>query len=238
MPSIDDFNLGGLWSGISAQYSTALGAMYADQSLPLAPQVATTLAALGTTAALKTAGYTPANGVAYPTSDLGNALRDVARLIKGGVGLQVATLDYGNWDMHAGLGKPGVTTGWMHKQLLDVAACLKAFAADLGAGMSNVTLVTLTEFGRRAHENGSGGADHGHGQAMLLMGGGLRGGQVFGAWPGLTAAALDTGDLAGANDYRNVLGEILVKRCGVGSLSSIFPGLSYSPLGVVQARTS
>jgi uncharacterized protein (DUF1501 family) len=237
MQSIDDFNMAGIWTGIATQYSRAIGAMYADQSLPLAPQVATTLAALGTTTALKTAGYTPANGVTYPTSDLGKALSDVARLIKSGVGLQIATLDYGNWDMHAGLGKPGVATGWMHKQLLDVAACLKAFAADMGAGMSNVTLVTMTEFGRRAHENGSGGVDHGHGQAMLMLGGGLNGGQVFGAWPGLATAALDTGDLAGANDYRNVLGEILVKRCGVGSLTSIFPGLSYSPLGVVRTRS-
>jgi uncharacterized protein (DUF1501 family) len=96
--------------------------------------------------------------------------------------------------------------------------------------------VTLTEFGRRAAENGSGGADHGHGQASLVLGGGVKGGSVYGTWPGLASAALDQGDLAGANDYRNLLGEILVKRCGIGSLSTVFPGLSYAPMGVVNAR--
>jgi uncharacterized protein (DUF1501 family) len=186
---------------------------------------------------MKTAGYTPANGATYPTSALGNALRDIARLIKGGAGLQIATIDYGNWDMHVNLGRPGDASGWMHRQLLDVGACLAAFAQDLGAGLNNVTLVTLTEFGRRAAENGAGGVDHGHGQASLVLGGGVKGGQVYGAWPGLAAPALDSGDLAGANDYRNLLGEILVKRCGMGSLSTVFPGLSYAPMGVVNTRS-
>jgi uncharacterized protein (DUF1501 family) len=139
--------------------------------------------------------------------------------------------------MHVDLGQPGDATGWMHKQLLDVGACLAAFAQDLGSGLNNVTLVTLTEFGRRAAENGSGGVDHGHGQASLVLGGGVKGGNVYGSWPGLAPAALDQGDLAGANDYRNLLGEILVKRCGMGSLSTVFPGLSYAPMGVVNARS-
>ena len=102
--------------------------------------------------------------------------------------------------------------------------------------MNGVTLVTLTEFGRRAAENGSGGVDHGHGQAALLLGGGVRGGQVYGRWPTLAPAALDSGDLAGTTDYRDILGEILQKRTGLASLGTVFPGLAPSPLGLVIPR--
>jgi uncharacterized protein (DUF1501 family) len=235
MTGVDDFGLW-VWDGYKTPFVTALNTMYAGTGAAVANQVTATLGALSTTAAMKTAGYTPANGATYPASPLGDALQDIARLIKGNAGLQIATIDYGNWDMHVDLGRPGDTTGWMHKQLLDVGACLAAFAQDLGSGLNNVTLVTLTEFGRRAAENGSGGADHGHGQASLVLGGGVKGGSVYGTWPGLASAALDQGDLAGANDYRNLLGEILVKRCGIGSLSTVFPGLSYAPMGVVNAR--
>lgn len=236
MTGVDDFGLW-VWSGYNPAFTNALSSLYSGVAAPVADQVTATLGALSTTAAMKTAGYTPANGATYPTSPLGNALRDIARLITSGAGLQVATIDYGNWDMHVDLGQPGDATGWMHKQLLDVGACLAAFAQDLGSGLNNVTLVTLTEFGRRAAENGSGGVDHGHGQASLVLGGGVKGGSVYGSWPGLAPAALDQGDLAGANDYRNLLGEILVKRCGMGSLSTVFPGLSYAPMGVVNARS-
>ncbi|MDQ1671965.1 MAG: hypothetical protein QOC98_527 [Frankiaceae bacterium] len=235
MSSIDSFTLN-VWDGYRPQVLAALSAMHAGVQHPVAQQAATTLAALSTAASMKTAGYTPANGAVYPTSALGKALRDLARLIKGNVGLQVATLDYGNWDMHNGLGRPGDANGWMHKQLADVAACLAAFATDLGAGLANVSLVTLTEFGRRAKENGDGGVDHGYGQAVLALGGGLRGGQVYGRWPGLAPANLDNGDLAVATDYRQILTEILQKRCRVGDVSGIFPGLAVAPLGLANAR--
>jgi uncharacterized protein (DUF1501 family) len=235
MTSIDNFALS-VWDGQRAQFATALGAMHAGVTHPVAQHAATTLAALSTTATMKTAGYAPQNGAVYPTSPLGNALRDLARLIRQGVGLQVATLDYGNWDMHNGLGKPGDPAGWMHKQLADVAGCLAAFATDLGPAMSGVNVVTLTEFGRRAKENGDGGVDHGHGQAVLLLGGGIRGGQVLGRWPGLGPTDLDSGDLAGATDYRQILGELLTKRCGIAGLSTIFPGLTPAPIGVANLR--
>lgn len=236
MADVDDFDLW-VWDGYQTPFVNAVNTLYSGVAAPVAEQVTATLGALSTTAAMKTAGYTPANGASYPTSPLGSALRDIARLIKAGAGLQIATIDYGNWDMHVDLGQPGDATGWMHKQLLDVGACLAAFAQDLGSGLNNVTLVTLTEFGRRAAENGSGGVDHGHGQASLVLGGGVKGGSVYGTWPGLAPTALDQGDLAGANDYRNLLGEILVKRCGMGSLSTVFPGLSYAPMGVVNTRS-
>jgi uncharacterized protein (DUF1501 family) len=235
MTSIDSFALN-IWDGYRTQFTTALAAMHAGVTHPVAQQAATTLAALSTAATMKAAGYTPANGAVYPASALGNALRDLARLIKQGVGLQLACLDYGNWDMHNGLGKPGDPTGWMHRQLADVASCLAAFATDLGAGLANVSLVTLTEFGRRAQENGDGGVDHGYGQAVLALGGGVRGGQVYGRWPGLAPANLDNGDVAMATDYRQILTEILQKRCAIGSVSSIFPGLTPAPLGLATQR--
>jgi len=98
-------------------------------------------------------------------------------------------------------------------------------------------VVTLSEFGRRVAENGSGGTDHGHGNAVFLLGGGVRGGQVYGRWPGLDPGTLTDGDLAGTTDYRLLLGEILQKRCGVGSLSTVFPGLRGDALGVLRSRS-
>ncbi len=195
---------------------------------------AAALGALDTTAALQESGYSPENGAAYPDSDLGHALSDVARLIKANVGLQVAAVDYGDWDMHAGMGGPD--SGWMHDHLTELSQALSAFATDLGPNIANVTLVTLTEFGRRVQENGSGGTDHGFGQVVLMLGGGVQGGAVHGTWPGLSESALIDGDLNGLNDYRLVLAEILEKRCGAGSVSSIFPGISQDRLGVVRPR--
>ena len=179
LSSLADFSLN-IWSGYQPYFSTALSGMYAGLAHPAASQAALTLDALGTAATMITAGYTPTSGVTYPTSDLGKALKDLAWVIKSNVGLQVACLDYGNWDMHTDLGTPGDTNGWMHRQLADVAACLAAFATDLGPTFNKVNVVTLSEFGRRAHENGGGGVDHGLGQAVLAFGGGINGGHVMG----------------------------------------------------------
>ena len=173
----------------------------------------------------------------YPSGGLGDALADIARLIKADVGLQVAAIDYGDWDMHVDLG--AFDNGWMHDHLTELSSALAAFATDLGAGgMNDVTLVTLTEFGRRAEENGSGGVDHGFGQAVLLLGGGVRGGAVHGQWPGLADADLIDGDLNGVNDYRKVLAELLEKRCEAGSVSDVFPGLDGDRLDIATARPS
>jgi uncharacterized protein (DUF1501 family) len=147
--------------------------------------------------------------------------------------LQVATVDYGDWDMHEGMGGPD--DGWMHDHLTELSRSLAAFAADLGPRMNGVTLVTLTEFGRRVEENGSGGTDHGYGQLVLLLGGGVVGGKVHGTWPGLAEANLVDGDLAATTDYRAVLAEVLEKRCAAGSVSQIFPGLGSARPGVVRA---
>lgn len=160
----------------------------------------------------------------------------MARLIKSDAGLRSATVDSGDWDMHENLGVAAAGRR-MYDQLTLFATALAAFAADLGPeGMRRVTLITISEFGRRVTQNGSGGLDHGYGNAMFVLGGGVRGGTVHGRWPGLAAGDLCDGDLAVTTDYRAVIGEILRARCGVGDMTSVFPGVTASSLGVITPR--
>lgn len=218
------------WNAVEARrWDTALRKLYAGASAPLAAPANAALSALTKARELQAAGYSPT--ASYDeSSELAKALKDVARLVKAGVGLQVAAVDYGNWDMHSALGVFGA--GRMHDQLTELAKALAAFAEDLGSLMGNVTVVTVSEFGRRVAENASGGVDHGHGGTMLLMGGNVVGGTVHGRWPGLAPAALDHGDVAGTTDYRVVLAELLRKRCGQTGLDQVFPGLPSGELGV------
>jgi len=136
--------------------------------------------------------------------------------------------------MHVGLG--GVASGWMHDNLTGLGQALAAFAADLGDAMANVVVVTLSEFGRRVMENDSGGLDHGHGNAVFVLGGGIRGGSVYGTWPGLADGDLVEGNLKGTTDYRTVLAELLEKRCGL-STRNVFPGLSSARLGLATTKS-
>lgn len=236
MSSIDGFQLVGD-SAFNQRRATALQTTYGSATPTQAAPAATALGALSTAAQLTAAGYQPANGAAYPATKLATALRDVARLVKSGVGLQVACIDFGDWDFHENLGGPAAG-GLLNDHLGDVAGALAAFATDMGTGMSGVTVVTLSEFGRRVAQNGSGGVDHGHGNAVLLLGGGVVGGRVHGPWPGLAPAQLDQGDLRGMTDYRTVLGEVLQKRCGEASLATVFPGFAMpAPLGIVRSRS-
>jgi uncharacterized protein (DUF1501 family) len=231
--SIDRFALDGSGDNRDrARWSTALRKMYQGTHQSIHGPAIATLDAMGTTSQMKQQGYRPANGAQYPNnSQVGDGLRDVARLIKAGVGLRVAALDMGDWDMHVDLGKSD--NGWMHDQLTELSQALAAFATDIGPGMPGVNLVTLSEFGRRVEENGSGGVDHGHGNAVLMLGGGINGGQVLGRWPSVAPSVLDDGDLAGANDYRMILAELLEKRSGLNG-SKVFPGLSNARLGVAK----
>jgi uncharacterized protein (DUF1501 family) len=233
--SVDAFTLEGAWDATERKrWRTALSALYAGAPTTVAAPARATLGALGTTAALQDAGYTPAGGAAYPDSDLGKALRDVARLIKAGVGLRVAALDCGDWDMHTDMGTPDA--GWQQKKLTDVADSFVAFSTDLGAAMADVSLITLSEFGRRVEENGSGGTDHGHGNAVMMLGGGVAGGKVYGRWPGLAEDELVDGDLDGATDYRALLAELLEKRLTI-SASTVFPSLPSARLGIAKPRS-
>jgi uncharacterized protein (DUF1501 family) len=234
MDTLDGFMLAG--ESAKRPMAAALRALYAGAPDLLAAPARAADAALTATTSVRGVGYTPANGAVYPATELGAALRDVARLIKAKSGLAAAAVDCGDWDMHEALGT-AVKGQRMYDNLSDLATALAAFAADLGPdGMADVTLVTISEFGRRVQENASRGADHGHGNAMLLMGGGVRGGRVYGTWPGLSAAALVDGDLAGITDYRAVIGEILQKRCGFGALDQVFPAVAPSSFGLAAAR--
>jgi uncharacterized protein (DUF1501 family) len=146
-----------------------------------------------------------------------------------------ACVDSGDWDMHQNVGA-AVKGQQMYDHLTALATALAAFAADLGAaGLAKVTLITVSEFGRRVEQNGSHGLDHGYGNAMFLLGGTVNGGKVHGQWPGLSAGKLVDGDLAVTTDYRSVIGEILAKRCQVKNVTAVFPGAKASSLGVVRA---
>lgn len=229
MASVAAVAIKGPWDAQEmARWTTALASLYAEGPETVATSGRTALAAIGAMSGL------PPASKGYPKGQLGDSLADLARLIKSGVGVQAAAVDYGDWDMHQDLG--GFDRGWMSSKLTELAQALAAFHADLGPKMATTTVMTLSEFGRRAAENGSGGLDHGHGNLMLMMGGGVVGGRVHGRWPGLGDRALDDGALAGTTDYRSVVGEVLTKRCGAGSLSDVFPGFGGAPLGVVRGR--
>jgi uncharacterized protein (DUF1501 family) len=216
--------------GVQRVYRT----LYARQAEVIRNPVFVAMDAVSTAAGWKAVGYQPANGATYPNTDVARALRDVARLIVLGSGLRVACVDVGEWDLHAAMGT--VSGGRMRTKLGDLASALAAFATDLGSRMESVTVVTLSEFGRRVAENGSGGTDHGHGNSAFVLGGSVIGGRFYGSWPGLAPSVLVQGDLPGHTDYRQVLAEIAVKRLGAGDHATLFPGLRPSPLGLVRER--
>jgi len=232
---LESFGLAGLDDAADLRrWTAALSALHDGARQELAGPAQATLRALRMAARLSADGRVPEHGADYPEGNLGAALAEVAHLVKARIGLRVACVDYGDWDLHAGSGD--LDGGPMADQLRELSAALDAFATDLGPRLDGVTLVTTSEFGRRVAENGSGGTDHGYGNVMLLLGGGVNGGRVHGHWPGLDAGSLMDGDLRVTTDYRLVLAEVLRSRCGVAEWSSVFPGLSGSPLGVVRPR--
>ena len=234
MRSMKDFKLSGTSNqGDRDRWRTALQTMYSDAPVAVAASANGTLAALDQVAALNAQTYTPAGGATYPDSDLGRALRDAARLVKADIGARVITIDEGDWDMHAGLGR--TDGGWMFDKLTDLGLALSAFGTDLGPGLDGVTLVTMSEFGRRVEENESGGVDHGWGNCMFVMGGNVVT-DVHGAWPGLSAEALTDGDLTVTTDYRAVLADVLANRTGAsaGQIQTVFPSYSGATLGVTS----
>ncbi len=161
------------------------------------------------------------NGAQYPQGALGGSLRQIAQLIKSDVGLEVAFADVGGWDTHA---NQGGGRGQLANQLRGWGAAIAALAQDLGSRMGDVTLVSVSEFGRTAKENGNRGTDHGHGNVMTVMGGGVRGGRVYGRWPGLDSPNLfERRDLAVTTDFRAVFAEILEMRLGVTRVEDVFP---------------
>jgi len=175
--------------------------------------------------------YTPANGAEYPRSGFGDALRQVALLVKSDLGLEVAFTEVGGWDTHQA--QPQRLTGLLD----DFAKGLAAFRRDLGDRMADVVVVTMSEFGRAVTENGTRGTDHGHGNAMMIMGGDVKGGKVYGKWPTLERSKLWEGrDLAITTDFRDVFAEVVTKHLGAKDISNVFPGYSYKqPVGFLRA---
>jgi uncharacterized protein (DUF1501 family) len=174
-------------------------------------------------------------GGAYPTGPLGAALADSARMIKSQP-VRVLTVDYGNWDTHIDLGTP--QAGALQGLAGELAHAIAAFFDDLGGDASRVTLVTLSEFGRRVAENGSRGLDHGYGNVMFVFGAGVDGGAYHANWPGLSANKLLDGDLAVTRDYRSVLAEVVASRFDA-SIPGLFPGFRpESALGFMQPHSS
>jgi len=165
----------------------------------------------------------------YTGGALSQALRSLGRLIKMNIGVDVATVDFGSWDMHNSL------VGEFNARTTEFSRALAAFWKDMEGYQDRITLVTMTEFGRRLQENASQGTDHGSASGMLVLSGNVKGGQIYGYWPGVAASQLVTGDLKVTTDYRQVISEILIARHAEKNLSAVFPTIGYSPLGFMNA---
>ena len=230
--SIADFHLSGRQDQLVPIQQTLSG-LYSIQNPTdlLTSQAAGVFNSIDLLTKLAATDYTPANGAAYPDTEFGLGLQQVAQLIKADVGLEVAALDIGGWDTHD---HEGGADGYMAGLLSEFAQGMSAFYADLQDKMKGVTVVSMSEFGRTATENASGGTDHGRASCMFVMGGGAQGG-VHADWKGLDDAALDGGDLAVTTDYRDVLSEILTKRVQNPALDKIFPGYTPNPPGIIAA---
>ena len=168
--------------------------------------------------------YQPQNSADYPRSPFGQHLRQIAQLIKADVGLEIAFADVGGWDTHV---NQGGATGQLAQRLDDFSTSIAALVKDLGPRMADVTMLTMSEFGRTAHQNGNGGTDHGHATAMFVIGGDVKGHKVHGKWPGLEQEQLNEGrDLALTTDFRSVFSEVAFKHLGAAKMDAVFPGFS------------
>ncbi len=173
--------------------------------------------------------YPPRNGAEYPRSQFGQRLMQIAQLLKADVGLEIAFADVGGWDTHV---NQGSTSGQLAGRLDDFARSIAALVTDLGDRMGDVVILTMSEFGRMARENGNRGTDHGHAGALFVLGGGVKGGKVHGSWPGLEQEQLYEGrDLALTTDFRAVFAEVTARHLGAAKLDRIFPGFSGNEKG-------
>lgn len=221
-------------NGTVMQQQEALRKMYGGNTL-LEQVGRRTLDALDLVQPLVDQEYAPSNGASYNDDEFGRQLQTVARMIKLGQGLQVAAVDFGGWDTHEY--QNDGADGYMAGLLSSLGNGLANFYLDLDSGYTErLSVVVVSEFGRRLVQNESYGTDHGHGSVMLALGGGVNGGRVFGQWPGLGNEQLyDHADLAVTTDFRHVLGELLSTRLGNPNLETVFPGFSgYNPLGIFR----
>ncbi len=225
--NLADFSVGGK-GPTTSPISNAFQAMY-DESTDavLHGTGQETFEAVRMLKAADPAHYQPAAGVVYPNTPFGNSLKQVAQLMKADLGVEAAFSDIGGWDTHQ---NQGSVNGQLANRLKEFSDSIAAFWKDMGTDAENLTLVTMSEFGRTARQNGTGGTDHGHANVMFVLGGGVKGGRVYGKWPGLANEQLNEGrDLAVTTDFRRVLGEAAYKTLGAKDLNTVFPGSQVHP---------
>ncbi|HTV55927.1 MAG TPA: DUF1501 domain-containing protein, partial [Terriglobia bacterium] len=211
-----------------ASMENAFEALYASTSDPLLSDTAReAFSAARTLERIGNQPYIPENGAHYPNGPLGRHMQEVAQLIKEDLGLEIAFVDVGGWDHHV---NEGGVTGQLAARLKEFGDSLAAFNQDMGGRMADIVVLTMSEFGRTARENGNRGTDHGHANVMFAMGGPVKGGRIYGRWPGLRPSQLNEDrDLALTTDFRDVFAEIVTRYLRAQSPSSIFPGFEVSP---------
>jgi uncharacterized protein (DUF1501 family) len=230
MQSLEDFTIGGKSSG----YRSQLERLYAMERGQLGAAARDTFDALVRIDAMRATKYQPAHGAEYGRDEFANGLSQIARLIKADVGLEAVSIDLPGWDSHF------AQQGQVENLAMRLAGGLSAFRQDLGPRMATTSVVVMTEFGRTVEENSGFGTDHGRGSAMFVLGGGVRGGRIHGAWRGLAPDALERrgvldgyGDLPVLNNYRNVLAPVLARHGGdAATLTSVFPEFKLEPFAL------
>lgn len=224
--NLNDFSVGGRGPTPSPAAS-AFEAMYGDSGDRIFHPVGEeAFDAVKMLRAANPAQYTPATSANYPNSEFGSRMKQIAQLLKANLGVEAAFTDVTGWDTHQ---NQGGVNGQLANRLRDFSDSIAAFWRDLGDSAGDVTLVTMSEFGRTARENGTGGTDHGHANAMFVLGGTVKGSKVYGRWPGLGNEQLNDGrDLALTTDFRDVLGEVVTRTLGADNLERVFPGAQLS----------
>ncbi len=227
MNNINDFSVGGR-SARPSPAASAFEAMYDHSSDSMLHGTGEeTFDAVKMLKAADPAKYTPAPSANYPKGRFGDSLRQLAQLIKANLGVQVAFADIGGWDHHV---NEGATEGQLANVLSDFSQSIAALWTDLGDLGEDTVIVTMSEFGRTARENGNRGTDHGHANVMFILGGPVKGGKVYGRWPGLDQSQLYEGrDLALTTDFRQVIGEAVARHVGNKNLAEVFPGYDNQP---------
>jgi uncharacterized protein (DUF1501 family) len=226
VPALSKFGLGR--SRGAAMVQRGLEALYAASNDALLSSTAKeTFEAVELLKRVNPGQYQPANGAQYPRGPFGQSMLQIAQLIKSDIGMEIAFAELGGWDHHV---NEGGSRGQLANLLQQFAGGLAAFTHDLGDRMEDVVVVTLSEFGRTAAENGNRGTDHGHATSLFVLGGQVSGGKVYGDWPGLEREQLfEERDLALTTDFRDVVGEVLVHFLGAGGLEAVFPGYEVNP---------
>lgn len=225
--NLSNFTVGG--NGAAAlPISNSFEAMYDDTvNAVLHGTGAETFDAIKMLKAADPAHYAPAAGASYPAGPFGNSLKQIAQLLKANLGVEAAFADIGGWDTHQ---NQGSVNGQLANRLREFSTSISAFWTDMGDQSEDITIVTMSEFGRTARQNGTGGTDHGHANAMFVIGGGVRGGKVYGKWPGIAPEQLNEGrDLAVTSDFRQVLGEAAYKSLHARNLNTVFPDSNVAP---------